>query len=262
MAHVSSEIQDVSPKDGPNGSGKSCRSLLCDQIFSRDLDLRSMIEENAFQTLCEELLRKRPCYTHCVSEPDEDNDFRSLTFPRKLWKMVGSDQFQSIWWDDNGTSIVINEDVFKKEVLERKTPFRIFETGIMKSLLRQLNLYRFSKVRQNFPRSACLADFLAEEKEVSVLSKYSTLSPIQSNYLGLMVDPSTFPNTYHNISANEGPFSKFQAESNPLFPMPVIADTSAISLSWSTHQPTAGYERHPNYNCSTRDYQIIQDNKD
>ncbi|XP_032332288.1 heat shock transcription factor, Y-linked-like [Camelus ferus] len=171
MAHVSSEIQDVSPKDGPTGSGKSSRSLLCNQTFSGDLDLRSMIEENAFQTLCEESLRKRPCYTHCVSEPDEDNDFRSLTFPRKLWKMVGSDQIQSIWWDDNGTSIEIDVFIFKKEVLERKTPFRIFETGSMKSLVGQLNLYGLSKVRQNFQRSTCLADFLAEEKEVSVLSK-------------------------------------------------------------------------------------------
>ncbi|XP_064339602.1 heat shock transcription factor, Y-linked-like [Camelus dromedarius] len=401
MAHVSSEIQNVSPKDGPSGSGKSSRSLLCDQTFSGDLDLRSMIEENAFQTLCEESLIKRPCYKHCVSEPDEDNDFRSLTFPRKLWKMVGSDQFHSIWWDDNGTSIVIDEDVFKKEVLERKSPFRIFETGSMKSLVRQLNVYGFRKLRQNFQRSACLADFLAEEKEVSVLSKlqfyhnpnfkrgcpqllvrikrrvgvknaslvsslaqdfkkkqfkaggnldnhnsgfvadtrgesaflpsanlkmplkrkpctshiigdastpmrgdfhpassmsvrppeqiavdqrtilnqlttfqmhsqssyteengrvvnfittttsnsqYSNLSPIQSNYLGLMVESSTFPNIYHNISANEGPFSKLQAESNPRFPVPVLADTSATCLSWPTHQPTAVYERHPNYN--------------
>ncbi|XP_032315343.1 heat shock transcription factor, Y-linked-like [Camelus ferus] len=401
MAHVSSEIQDVSPKDGPNGSGKSCRSLLCDQTISGDLVFRSMIEENAFQTLCEEFLIKRPCYTQCVSEPDEDKDFCSLTFPRKLWKMVGSDQFQSIRWDDNGTSIVIDEDIFKKEVLERKAPFRIFETGSMKSLIRQLNLYGFSKVQQNLQRSASLADFLAEEKEVSVLrklqfyhnpnfkrgcpqllvkikrrvgikndslvsslaqgfkkkhfkqggnvdnhnsgfvvdtrgesaflpsanltmplkrkpstshiigdtstpmrvdfspassmsvrppeqiavdqrailnqlttfhvdsqssyteengrvvnfittktsnSKYSTLSPKQSNYHGLMVEPSTFPNRYHNISANEGPFSKLQAESNPWFPVPVIADTSATSLSWPTHQPTAGYDRHPNYN--------------
>lgn len=41
----------------------------------------------------------------------------------------------------------------------------------MKSLVRQLNLYGFSKVQQSFQRSASLADFLAEEKEVSVLSK-------------------------------------------------------------------------------------------
>ncbi|XP_072813622.1 heat shock transcription factor, Y-linked-like [Vicugna pacos] len=171
MAHISSEIQDMSHKDGPTGSGNSGRSLLCDQTFSEDLDLSSMIEENAFQNLSEESLIKRPCYTHCVSEPDEDNDFGSLTFPRKLWKMSGSDQFKSIWWGDNGSSIVIDEVVLKKEVLEKKAPFRIFETGSMKSLLRPINFYGFRKVRQKFQRSACLVDFLAEEKEASVSSK-------------------------------------------------------------------------------------------
>ncbi|XP_072814169.1 heat shock transcription factor, Y-linked-like isoform X2 [Vicugna pacos] len=240
MAHISSEIQDMSHKDGPTGSGNSGRSLLCDQTFSGDLDLSSMIEENAFQNLSEESLIKRPCYTHCVSEPDEDNDFGSLTFPRKLWKMSGSDQFKSIWWGDNGSSIVIDEVVLKKEVLEKKAPFRIFETGSMKSLLRPINFYGFRKVRQKFQRSACLVDFLAEEKEASVSSK--------SNYFGLMLEPSTFPNTYQNISANEGHFPKLQPGCNPRFPVPVIADTSATSLSRPTHQPSSVYERHPNNN--------------
>nr|XP_031531684.1 heat shock transcription factor, Y-linked-like [Vicugna pacos] len=347
------------------------------------MDLRSMVEENAFQNMSEESLKKTPCYTHCVPEPDEDNDFRFLTFPRKIWKMAGSDQFKSIWWGDNGSSIVIDEDVFKKEVLERKAPFRILETGSMKSLLRQLNFYGFRKMWQNFQRSACLADFLAEEKEVSVerkiqfchipnfkrgfpqvlvrikrrvgiknaslvsslpedfnkkhfkagdnvhnhnsdfvadtsgesafslsanlnmplirkpstshiiddkttpirgdfsppssmsvrppeqiavdqsailnqlttvhghsqssytevngqivnfittttsTSQNSILSPIQINYFGLMMEHSTFPKRYHNLSANEGRFSKLQTGSNPRFPVTVIADTSATSL--------------------------------
>ncbi|XP_016061604.1 PREDICTED: heat shock transcription factor, Y-linked-like [Miniopterus natalensis] len=171
MAHVSSKIHIVSPKEGSNDSETSIGSALCVHPYLGDLELRSMIEESAFQALCEETLIKRPRYTFCASEPDEDNDFHSMTFPRKLWKIVESDQFKSIWWDENGTSVVINEDLFKKEVLERKAPFRIFKTDSMKSLLRQLNLYGFSKMRQNFQRSASLSDFLAEEKEVSVLSK-------------------------------------------------------------------------------------------
>ncbi|XP_072814173.1 heat shock transcription factor, Y-linked-like [Vicugna pacos] len=240
MAHVSTEIQVVSPKYGPTSSGMYSRSLLCDQTFSGDLDLRSMIEENVFKALSEESLIKRPCYKHCVSEPDEDNDFRSLTYPRKLWKMVGNDQFKSICWDDNGTSIVMDEDVFMKENLERKSPFRIFEPGSMKSLVRQLNLYGFSKVQQNFRRSASLADFQAEEKEVSVLSK--------CNYFGLMEEPPTFPNGYHKISASEGRFSKLQPGRNPRISVPELANTSATSLSRPNHQLSSAYERHPNYN--------------
>ena len=66
---------------------------------------------------------------------------------------------------------MINEELFKKEVLERKAPFRIFETKTMKSLIRQLNLYGFSKKRQTFQRSASLPVFLEEENNISLLSK-------------------------------------------------------------------------------------------
>lgn len=84
-------------------------------------------------------------------------------------------------------------------------------------------------------------------KTTTSTSQYRILSPIQSNYFGLMVEPSTFPNRYHNISADEGPFSNLQPESNPRFPVPVIADTSAASLSRATYQPYSVYERHLNY---------------
>ncbi|XP_045678244.1 heat shock transcription factor, Y-linked-like [Phyllostomus hastatus] len=171
MAHISSECQDVSPNVGSTDSETSLTSALCDDPYPEDLDLRSLVEENAFQALCEVTLIKRPRYAVCASESDEDNDFLSMTFPRKLWKIVESDQIKSIWWDEKGTSIVINEELFKKEVLERKAPFRIFDTDNMKSLVRQLNLYGFSKMRQNIQRSASLADFLAEEKVLSVLNK-------------------------------------------------------------------------------------------
>ena len=150
---------------------KSALDLLCVITLTEDSFLRSMIEEAAFQALCEEVVIKMPRYTFSVSETDELNDFISLNFPQKLWKIVESDQFKSIWWDESGTSIVINEEVFKKEVLERKAPFRIFGTDSMKSLVRQLNLYVFRKKQQIFQSSASLADFLEEENNVSVLSK-------------------------------------------------------------------------------------------
>uniref|UniRef100_A0A8W4FFU4 HSF-type DNA-binding domain-containing protein n=1 Tax=Sus scrofa TaxID=9823 RepID=A0A8W4FFU4_PIG len=123
MAHAPSEIQPVPPKDAPTGSESSLTSPWCDNSITGDLDLRSQIEETAF----------RPCRTLCASEPDEDNDFLPLPFPRKLWKTAESDHFKSTWWEANGTLIVINEERVKKEVLERKGPFRIFETESMKS---------------------------------------------------------------------------------------------------------------------------------
>uniref|UniRef100_A0ABI0P592 HSF-type DNA-binding domain-containing protein n=1 Tax=Bos taurus TaxID=9913 RepID=A0ABI0P592_BOVIN len=172
MAHIPSEIQDGPPKDESTDSETSIRSLY-DYTLTRDSVLRSMIEEYAFQALSEDLVIKRPCYKYSVSETDEVTNFLSLTFPQKLWNIVESDQFESIWWDERGTCIVIHEELFKKEVLERKAPFRIFETKSMKSLIRQLNLYGFSK-KQTFQRSASLPVFLEEENNISLLSKLQT----------------------------------------------------------------------------------------
>uniref|UniRef100_A0A2K5PLE8 HSF-type DNA-binding domain-containing protein n=1 Tax=Cebus imitator TaxID=2715852 RepID=A0A2K5PLE8_CEBIM len=137
MADVSSETQDISPKVKSTGSEASTRFLLGEHIFSEDSDLRSIIEENAFQVLSQGSLIKSPGYTICVPELDKDSDFISLTFPRKLWKIVENDQFKSISWGEDGTCIVIHEELFKKEILERKDPYRIFKAESIKSLVRQ-----------------------------------------------------------------------------------------------------------------------------
>ncbi|KAH0630831.1 hypothetical protein JD844_004119 [Phrynosoma platyrhinos] len=144
---------------------------LHDKTAAGDSALRSMIEENAFQALSDGPWPKRQRLALCDDDSLEDNDFLSLTFPKKLWKIVESDQFKSLWWDEDGNCVVIDEELFKKEVLERKGPLRIFETDCMKSFIRQLNLYGFSKMRQNFQRSASLVEFLAEEKAAYAFSK-------------------------------------------------------------------------------------------
>ncbi|MEJ1271910.1 heat shock transcription factor, Y-linked-like [Cricetulus griseus] len=171
MAEAPSEILDASGHDVSADSETPSSPPLCDDTGQGDSDLWAIIEESAFQVLAQRFLIKRSSHSLCASEPDEDSNLFSMTFPRKLWKIVGSDKFKSIWWDEAGTYIVINEELFKKEVLERKAPFRIFETDSMKSLVRQLNLYGFRKMRQNFQRSASLPDFLAEEKGVSASCK-------------------------------------------------------------------------------------------
>ena len=100
MTHIPPEIQVGPPKDESTGSKTSIRSSLYDCTLPRDLVLRSMIEEYAFQALSEDLLINRPCYKYSVSETDEVNDFLSLTFPQKLWNIVESGHFESIWWDE------------------------------------------------------------------------------------------------------------------------------------------------------------------
>ncbi|KAK4814889.1 hypothetical protein QYF61_001267 [Mycteria americana] len=101
----------------------------------------------------------------------EANGFSALCFPQKLWKMVESDRFRSIWWSEGGKCVAINEELFKEEVLGRGGPLRVFATQSMKSFLRQLNLYGFTKMQRDFQRSASLPEFLAEEAAASAHSQ-------------------------------------------------------------------------------------------
>ncbi|KFP64876.1 Heat shock transcription factor, Y-linked, partial [Cariama cristata] len=94
-----------------------------------------------------------------------------LCFPQKLWKMVEGNQFRSIWWSAGGKCVAIYEELFKEEVLGREGPLRVFGTQNMKSFLRQLNAYGFTKLPKDFQRSASLPEFLAEEAAASAHSK-------------------------------------------------------------------------------------------
>ncbi|NWQ64246.1 HSFY1 protein, partial [Neopipo cinnamomea] len=95
----------------------------------------------------------------------------SLHFPQKLRRMLESSRFQSIWWSEGGKCVAINKDLFKEEVLGRAGPQRLFDTQKMKSFMRQLNAYGFTKTKQDDQRSASLPEFLAEEAAVSAHSQ-------------------------------------------------------------------------------------------
>ncbi|XP_014809068.1 PREDICTED: heat shock transcription factor, Y-linked-like [Calidris pugnax] len=101
----------------------------------------------------------------------EANEFTALHFPQKLWKLVESPQFQSIWWSAGGKCVAINEGLFKEEVLGRGGPQRVFGMNTMKSFLRQMNLYGFTKLKNDVQRSASLPEFLAEEAAASAHSQ-------------------------------------------------------------------------------------------
>ncbi|NXG26624.1 HSFY1 protein, partial [Grallaria varia] len=94
-----------------------------------------------------------------------------LCFPQKLWKMLESDQFQSIWWSESGKYVAINKELFKEEVLDREGPQQVFHTQSIKSIIRQLNLYGFTKVQRDAQRSPSLPEFLAEEAAASAHSQ-------------------------------------------------------------------------------------------
>ncbi|XP_010076020.1 PREDICTED: heat shock transcription factor, Y-linked-like [Pterocles gutturalis] len=130
-----------------------------------DADLASIKEEKPFQACSNDRRTNRVHPVSLEESSGEDNDFVSLTFPKKFWRIVQSHQFPSIQWVDDGTRVVffIKEQAFQKEVLAQRQPRRIFEGDSMKSFLHQLNLYRFSQVQCNPETSDLLDQFLREE---------------------------------------------------------------------------------------------------
>ncbi|XP_051034596.1 heat shock transcription factor, X-linked member 3-like [Phodopus roborovskii] len=80
-----------------------------------------------------------------ASEEDNTNLLR-LSFPRKLWAIVQNDEFKSVKWTEEGDTIMIEVDLFQKEILHLKGAKKIFETDSLKSFIRQLNLYGFRKI--------------------------------------------------------------------------------------------------------------------
>uniref|UniRef100_G3UMS0 HSF-type DNA-binding domain-containing protein n=1 Tax=Loxodonta africana TaxID=9785 RepID=G3UMS0_LOXAF len=77
----------------------------------------------------------------------EESDALQLAFPRKLWMIVENDAFKSVRWSDSGNTVIIEKDLFQREVLRRRGAERIFETDSLKAFNRQLNLHGFIKIR-------------------------------------------------------------------------------------------------------------------
>ncbi|XP_075042366.1 uncharacterized protein LOC142101824 [Mixophyes fleayi] len=140
-----------------------------DQAVDEIPNIQSEMEKKTTQVLADEPFVKKPRFL--LNEDSVLGDFSSLNFPSKLWKIVESDHFNSIQWAHDGSCVLINKELFKSEVLERRGPFRIFKSDCMKSFMRQLNLYGFVIVRTKFQRSASLTEFLAEEETAAEFSK-------------------------------------------------------------------------------------------
>ncbi|XP_072599623.1 heat shock transcription factor, X-linked-like [Vulpes vulpes] len=142
-------------------------------LAAEDPSFRLLLEENTFQALAQEPLLKRPRTVEDVLSVAGGN-LLCLPFPKKLWRLVNSSRFTSIWWEKDGTSIGLNEELFQKEILEQDGPDKVFETDCTKSFIRQLNLYGFSQLDQDVHTSVCLSSYFTRGVglgAVRVLSK-------------------------------------------------------------------------------------------
>ncbi|NWU98603.1 HSF5 protein, partial [Upupa epops] len=80
-------------------------------------------------------------------------------FPAKLWQLVNDPQVVSLRWDARGEGLLIDEQLFQKEVLEPEGAAGVFKTKSFSSFIRQLNLYGFHKVaKQSLDASAGAGD--------------------------------------------------------------------------------------------------------
>ena len=62
-------------------------------------------------------------------------------------------------------------------------------------------------------------------------SQNHIVSPLQSTYSGLMVEPSKFPVRHSDMSGHDNPFPNLQETGNSWFSVPTSTYTSASSLS-------------------------------
>nr|XP_023961790.1 heat shock transcription factor, Y-linked [Chrysemys picta bellii] len=150
VALISSDKKNFSPEK--SDKKLSSVSLMLDQNIPGDVPVKDILEEHAYEVQEDASFSKklhcRSC-NHSKVETGEINVLLSLSFPKKLWKIVESDEFKSIGWNDHGDCVIIDEICFQREILDRRGILRIFDTDSMKSFIRQLNLYGFSKIRKN-----------------------------------------------------------------------------------------------------------------
>ncbi|OXB53421.1 hypothetical protein ASZ78_001903 [Callipepla squamata] len=119
-------------------------------------------EENTSQGSQEESSAKRQRLN-----PPENGSWKAKgnqsfpSFLKKLPEIVDSDRFQSIWWSDDGNTIVMEENLFRKEVLGTTGPLSAFNIGNMVTFTRWLHLHKFFITECDLPTSASRAQFPA-----------------------------------------------------------------------------------------------------
>ncbi|XP_054695663.1 heat shock transcription factor, Y-linked-like [Grus americana] len=150
-----------------NGVESSALTSLCppcDKIAASDAAFGPPTEEGSLQSSTKQPGSKREHLKSSEEGCSKGHASICLSFLKKLWDVVDNDLFESIWWGDNGKSIVIHEELFEEEVLARKGRLKIFESESMRSFTHELHLHGFTRKLWDFPKSGSRKDLLAEER--------------------------------------------------------------------------------------------------
>ena len=154
-----------SPSPYPPGQGK--------QGTMWDAALAWIKKEKDSQTFSDE--EETKCFPLISSEESKASNSSALSFPQKLWALVGSDWFESSWWGHGGNCTVIDEQ-FQVEALGRKGPFRFCGTESRKGFIPQINVHGFTPLQRDCIRSPSLPAFQAEEGVLLLIGRYISCS--------------------------------------------------------------------------------------
>ncbi|XP_023608759.1 heat shock transcription factor, X-linked member 3-like [Myotis lucifugus] len=76
----------------------------------------------------------------------EGNNILGLSFPRTLWRIVEYNAFTSLCSNDDGDTVIIEENLFQREILCRRGEEQTFESKSLKSFIRLLNHHGLNKI--------------------------------------------------------------------------------------------------------------------
>ncbi|NXH41113.1 HSFX1 protein, partial [Dicaeum eximium] len=93
------------------------------------------------------------------------------SFLEKLWEILSSQSFESIWWGNDGNCVVIGEKLFRKEVLGRRGTQKIFEMESMRGFLLQLMFHGFHRMEGDSPLLTSIEELRAVAAAGSALGK-------------------------------------------------------------------------------------------
>ncbi|NXI17306.1 HSFX1 protein, partial [Irena cyanogastra] len=93
------------------------------------------------------------------------------SFLEKLLEILSSQSFELIWWGNDGNCIVFGEKLFRKEVLGRRGPQKIFETESMRGFLLQLMFHGFRRMEGDSPLLTSMEELQAVAAAGAVLGK-------------------------------------------------------------------------------------------
>ncbi|NWR55045.1 HSFY1 protein, partial [Bucorvus abyssinicus] len=135
----------------------------------------SLADKNTLQSLPDE--SGVPTVQFCY----ETNPSSDHSFVRKLWKIISSPCFRSIWWGDDGSCFVIAEKFFIKEVLGRMGPQKIFNISSMRGFIHNLNHYGFHEVGRSVAIYSSIQELRAIAAARSPLGKVLWFLSIQKS---------------------------------------------------------------------------------